>query len=44
MPAFIQAISKHIVSLALIAAAAVIGATGHDGWGWRLFIVFLIEC
>ncbi|WP_342711521.1 hypothetical protein AAFG13_06675 [Bradyrhizobium sp. B124] len=36
-------INRHWVSLALVAAAAVIGCSGHDGWGWCLFIVFLIE-
>ncbi len=37
-------INHHWVSLALIAAAAVIGYSGHDGWGWCLFLVFWIEC
>jgi hypothetical protein len=37
-------ISKHHVSIALAAAAAAIGASGHEGWGWCLFIIFMIEC
>lgn len=35
--------NQHWVSIALVAAAAAIGASGHDGWGWCLFLVFLIE-
>jgi hypothetical protein len=35
--------NKHWTSVALAIAAGVIGASGHDGWGWCLFIIFLIE-
>lgn len=30
-------IAANIVPLAFILAAAVIGASGHDGWGWCIF-------
>lgn len=36
--------NKTYVSVALVAAAAIIGYSGNDGWGWCLFLVFLIEC
>lgn len=31
---------KHWVSVALAIAAGVIGFSGHDGWGWCLFLIF----
>lgn len=37
-------ISKHWVSLALAVAAGAIGYSGHDGWGWCLFVIVLLEC
>lgn len=36
--------NQHWVSIALCIAAAVIGYSGHDGWGWCLALVFMIEC
>lgn len=35
--------NKHWVSIALVIAAAAIAVSGHDGWGWCLFLVFCIE-
>lgn len=35
--------NKHWVSVALALAAGVIGYSGHDGWGWCLFVIVLIE-
>jgi hypothetical protein len=37
-------INKHWVSLGLVFAAAAIGVSGHDGWGWCLFLIFVMEC
>lgn len=36
-------VNRHWVSIALAIAAGVIGYSGHDGWGWCLFVVALIE-
>jgi len=36
--------NKHAVALALAIAAGAIGFSGHDGWGWCLFVLFLVEC
>lgn len=35
--------NKHWVAAALAIAAGLIGYSGHDGWGWCLLLVFLIE-
>lgn len=35
--------TKHLVAAALGLAAGLIGFSGHDGWGWCLFLVALIE-
>jgi hypothetical protein len=37
-------VDKHLVSLGLAAAAGAIGAMGHDGWGWFLVVIVMIEC
>lgn len=37
-------INTHIVSAALAVAAGAIGYSGHDGWGWCLVVIVLIEC
>lgn len=37
-------VDKHWVSLGLAIAAGAIGVMGHDGWGWCLFVIVLIEC
>lgn len=31
----------NIVPLAFIICATVLGTTGHDGWGWCLFLALL---
>ena len=36
-------INKHWCSVALALAAWAIGSSGHDGWGWCLFVILLIE-
>lgn len=33
---------KYLPSTALFVAAGVIAATGHDGWGWFLFLGFIL--
>lgn len=35
--------NKHAVALALAIGAGAIGYSGHDGWGWCLFVLFLVE-
>lgn len=35
--------NKHMVSAVLAIAAAAALYTGHDGWGWCLFVIVLIE-
>jgi hypothetical protein len=32
----------YLLATALALAAGMIGASGHDGWGWCLFFVFLL--
>lgn len=34
--------AKYGVAIALVLGAAMVAATGHDGWGWFLFCVVLI--
>lgn len=36
--------NKHWVAMALALAAGAIGYSGHDGWGWCLVVIVLIEC
>lgn len=36
-------VNRHWASVALALAAGAIGCSGHDGWGWCLVLVFLIE-
>jgi hypothetical protein len=36
-------INKHWTAAALALAAGAIGYSGHDGWGWCLFLIVLIE-
>lgn len=31
----------NLVPIAFIACAALLGVTGHDGWGWCLFLAFI---
>lgn len=33
---------KYWVAVALALAAGAFGFTGHDGWGWCLFVIWLI--
>jgi hypothetical protein len=35
--------NKHAVSFALAIAAGVIGYSGHDGWGWCLLVICIVE-
>lgn len=35
--------SKRWVQTALAVGAGAIGYSGHDGWGWFLFIILLLE-
>jgi len=35
--------SRRWLSIALAISAGAIGYSGHDGWGWCLFLVFLNE-
>ena len=30
------------LSMACVIAAAIVGATGNDGWGWCLFVALLL--
>lgn len=39
----IAGVNAHWVSFALALAAGAIGYSGHDGWGWCLFLIFVIE-
>lgn len=36
-------VNRHWVSFALTIAAGAIGYSGHDGWGWCLVLIFIIE-
>ena len=37
--------SVHVVSLVCVVGAVVVAATGHDGWGWLLFVAFMeLQC
>ena len=36
-------VNKHWCSIALALAAGAIGYAGHDGWGWCIFLIFVIE-
>lgn len=31
------------IVLALVIGAAIVAATGHDGWGWMLFVAVLLS-
>lgn len=35
--------NRRWLSIALAIAAGAIGYSGHDGWGWCLFIIVLLE-
>lgn len=35
--------NRHWIAFALAIAAGAIGYSGHDGWGWCLVVIFLIE-
>lgn len=37
-------INNHCVALVLAIAAGAIGYSGHDGWGWCLVVIVLLEC
>ena len=34
--------TRHDAAMACIIAAAVVAATGNDGWGWFLFVALLL--
>lgn len=36
-------VNKHWVAVALAVAAGAIGCSGNEGWGWCLFLIFVIE-
>lgn len=36
-------VNRHWVSVVLAIAAGVIGYSGHDGWGWFLMVIYVIE-
>ncbi len=38
-----MSVNKHSVCVALALAAGVIGYSGHDGWGWCLLLIAMIE-
>lgn len=34
---------RHWISIALAVAAGAIGCSGHDDWGWCLFLIFVLN-
>lgn len=36
-------VNKHWVAFALAIAAGAIAYSGHDGWGWCLFVIVMME-
>ncbi len=37
-----QHITKNVVILACIIGATAVACTGNDGWGWLMFLAFLL--
>lgn len=35
--------NKHHVAVACVVGAALVAMTGNDGWGWLLFVAFLLS-